>query len=212
MEALGELCDARRRCNVSPKPSSRKESRLTTFRHGGPCGLRIEMRSAERGINPAFLVELRTACLIGTGLEGGGCSKTFRSGLPQPHSSIYLIPLWLAILKRPSRVPGAACRAGTRATPPKKWGVMRSRKAMRLCSALFARMTGRYRPHLSLREGLEQPPFPSRFIVSDRFSPSRVRFAASRPGRLRADPKDALLTRGKGGGRAVGRKGGLPSA
>ena len=36
-------------------------------------------------------------------------------------------------------------------------------------------------------------------ILSDRSSPSRVRFAASRPGRLRADPKDALLTRGKGG-------------
>ena len=60
-------------------------------------------------------------------------------------------------------------------------------------------MTGRYRPHLSLREGLEQPPFPSRLIVPDRSSPSRVRFAASRPGLLRADPKDALLTRGKGG-------------
>ena len=68
---------------------------------------------------------------------------------------------------------------------------------------------GRSRPHLSLREGLEKPPFPSRFIVSDRSSPSRVRFAASRPGRLRADPKDALLTRGKGGGRAVGREGEL---
>ena len=47
--------------------------------------------------------------------------------------------------------------------------------------------------------GLRNPPFPSRFIVSDRSSPSRVRFAASRPGWLRADPKDALLTRGKGG-------------
>ena len=45
----------------------------------------------------------------------------------------------------------------------------------------------------------ELVPFPSRFIVPDRSSPSRVRFAASRPGRLRADPKDALLTRGKGG-------------
>ena len=66
---------------------------------------------------------------------------------------------------------------------------------------------GRSRPHLSLREGLEKPPFPSRFIVSDRSSPSRVRFAASRPGRLRADPKDALLTRGKGGIWAVGREG-----
>ena len=35
--------------------------------------------------------------------------------------------------------------------------------------------------------------------MSDRSSPSRVRFAASRPGRLRADPKNALLTRGKEG-------------
>ena len=87
----------------------------------------------------------------------------------------------------------------TIATPPKKWGVMRSRKEMRFGIPLFDRMTGRYRPHLSLREGLEKPPFPSRFIVSDRSSPSRVRCAASRPGRLRADPKDALLTRGKGG-------------
>ena len=33
-----------------------------------------------------------------------------------------------------------------------------------------------------------RPPFPSRFIVSDRSSPSRVRFAASRPGLLRAVP------------------------
>ena len=132
----------------------------------------------------------------------------FRSSLPQPHSSIYLIPLWLSILKRPSRVPGAACRAGTIATPPQKRGGMRSQKEVRCGIPLFARMTGRYRPHLSLREGLEQPPFPSRFIVSDRSSPSRVRFAASRPGRLRADPKDALLTRGKGGaGRGVRRAG-----
>ena len=35
--------------------------------------------------------------------------------------------------------------------------------------------------------------------MSNRSSPSRVRFAASRPGRLRADPKNALLTRGKEG-------------
>ena len=46
----------------------------------------------------------------------------FRSGLPQPHSYIYLISLWLAILKRPSRVPGAACRSGTIAPPPKAGG------------------------------------------------------------------------------------------
>ena len=47
---------------------------------------------------------------------------------------------------------------------------------------------------------LRNPPSPSRFIVSDRSSPSRVRFAASRPGRLRTDPKDALAYEGKGGG------------
>ena len=47
---------------------------------------------------------------------------------------------------------------GTIATPPPKWGVMRSQKEV-LCGTLFsALMTGRYRPHLSLREGSEQPP------------------------------------------------------
>ena len=43
------------------------------------------------------------------------------------------------------------------------------------------------------------PSFPSPRMIPDRSSPSRVRFAASRPGRLRADPKDALFTREKGG-------------
>ena len=79
-----------------------------------------------------------------------------------------------------------------------------------------APLRGRSRPHLSLRERtpgggisgracraererLRKPPFPSRLIVPNWSSPSRVRFAASRPGLLRADPKDALLTRGKGG-------------
>ena len=100
---------------------------------------------------------------------------------------------------------------------------MRSRKAMRLCSALFDRMTGRSRPHLSLREGSEQPPgggakslaspipstvappFPSPWMIPDRSSPSRVRCAASRPGLLRADPKGWwLFMRGKGGGAGLG--------
>ena len=84
----------------------------------------------------------------------------FRSGLPQPHSSIYLIPLWLAILKRPSRVPGAACRSGTIATPPKSGGACGPKKRCAVAHPFSALMTGRYRPHLSLREGLEQPPFP----------------------------------------------------
>ena len=55
---------------------------------------------------------------------------------------------------------------------------------------------------------LRNPPFPSRFIVSDRPSPSRVRLAASRPGLLRADPRGDAVHEGKGGVRAVwtGRK------
>ena len=95
------------------------------------------MRSDERGSKSVgFHVTGDRWCHV-TASEGG-CDMGFRSGLPQPHSSIYLISLWLSILKRPSRVPGAACRAGT----------------------IAALMTGRYRPHLSLREGLEQTPFP----------------------------------------------------
>ena len=84
----------------------------------------------------------------------------FRSGLPQPHSSIYLIPLLLAILKRPFRVPGAACRSGTIATPPKSGGACGPKKRCAVAHPFSALMTGRYRPHLSLREGLEHPPFP----------------------------------------------------
>ena len=37
---------------------------------------------------------------------------------------------------------------------------MRSQKAGSCNMPLFDLMTGRSRPHLSLREGLEQPPFP----------------------------------------------------
>ena len=84
----------------------------------------------------------------------------FRSGLPQPNSSIYLIPLWLDTLKRPSRVPGTACRSGTIATPPKSGGACGPKKRCAVAHPFSALMTGRYRPHLSLREGLEQPPFP----------------------------------------------------
>ena len=82
----------------------------------------------------------------------------FRSGLPQPNSSIYLIPLWLDTLKRPSRVPGAACRSGTIAPPPKRGGACGPKKRCAVAHPFSALMTGRSRPHLSLREGLEQPP------------------------------------------------------
>ena len=50
----------------------------------------------------------------------------FRLGLPQPHSSKCLIPLWLSPLKRPSRF-GRGRKAGDVSDPPKNRGVMRSR-------------------------------------------------------------------------------------
>ena len=39
--------------------------------------------------------------------------------------------------------------------PPQKWGVMRSQKEVRWGIPLFDHMTGRSRPHLSLREGFK---------------------------------------------------------
>ena len=89
------------------------------------------------------------------------------------------------------------------------WGVMRSQKEV-LCGTLFsARLTGRSRPHLSLREGLEQTPFPlalhcvgSVLAVKG----SLRRFAPwTAPGRS----ERRAAYEGKGGERAVGREGEL---
>ena len=155
------------------------------------------MGSAERGGKSAvFLCRPDRTTMPRSQRGGYGMAKS--SNAAKPLSSICLNRLWLAVLKRPSRC-GRGRKAEDGSDPPQNRGVMRSLTdgicGMPLCGTPW----GRSRPHLSLREGLEKPPFPSRFIVSDRSSPSRVRFAASRPGRLRADPKDALLTRGKGG-------------
>ena len=92
-----------------------------------------------------------------TGLRGG-CDTIPAQDMAHQRPSMCLIPLWLATFKRPLRF-GRGRKAGTRAPPP-KWGVMRSQKEVLCGTPLFGRMTGRFRPHLSLREGLEQPPFP----------------------------------------------------
>ena len=57
--------------NVSPKSRSRKESRLTTIRHGGPCGLRSEMRLAEREGKSAVLLSQKTAWFLPRAQRGG---------------------------------------------------------------------------------------------------------------------------------------------
>ena len=51
-------------------------------------------------------------------------------------------------------------KAVTRGAPPQNGGGMRPRKEVRCGTPLSGLMTDRSRPHLSLREGLEQPPFP----------------------------------------------------
>ena len=82
---------------------------------------------------------------------------------------------------------------------------MRSQKEVRCGIPLFARMTGRYRPHLSLREGLEQAPFPlalHRVGSVLAVKGSLRRFAPwTAPGRS----ERRAAYEGKGGGRAVGR-------
>ena len=70
-----------------------------------------------------------------------------------PLSSICLIPLWLAVSKRPSRC-GRGRKAGDVSDPPQNRGVMRSLIAVACGIPLLGPMTGRSRPHLSLREGL----------------------------------------------------------
>ena len=80
--------------------------------------------------------------------------------------------------------------------PPKNRGVMRTRIDGIWGMPLSGPMTGRSRPHLSLREGSETPLSPR--ASSCRIGPRRQGFA-SRPGLLRADPKGWLFMRGKGG-------------
>ena len=126
-----------------------------------------------------------------------------------PLSFMSLIPLLLSPVNRPATLRTREIEKDE-SDPPQNRGVMRPFVEAR-CGVPSTR------PHgvalviiYPCGKARNSPPFPSRFIVSDRSSPSRVRFAASRPGRLRADPKDALLTRGKGG-RAVGRGGRVAS-
>ena len=177
-----------------------------TIRRIGQPGLRTRMRLADRGINPAFLVELRTACFNGTGLEGG----VFQDFSLRSTTAVFVYLTHSPVASQFENAllrPRGRMRGRTRATPPPKWGVMRSRKAMRLCSALSDRMTGRSRPHLSLREGLEKPPFPlalHRVGSVLAVKGSLRRFAPwTAPGRS----ERRAAYEGKGGGRAVGCEG-----
>ena len=82
----------------------------TIVAFGETSGLQTRMRSDERPGNLAdFDVTLAAKCPEHA--QRGGYMG-FGLCLPQPHSSICLIPLWLATLKRPSRF-GRGRKAGT---------------------------------------------------------------------------------------------------
>ena len=94
---------------------------MTTFRHGGPCGLRIEMRSAERDGKAMFFMPRKATGMMAQGYGGGvwhGFSLRCTTAVfvYLTHSPV-IIQFENALLR-----PRAACRAGTRATPPKTGG------------------------------------------------------------------------------------------
>ena len=89
---------------------------MTTIRHGGPCGLRTRMRSAEREGKSANFVVPKDRMILAPGLEGGvGQNFVSRYG----EAAFPYVPY--SAVNRPPRF-GRGRKAGTRATPPKKAG------------------------------------------------------------------------------------------
>ena len=79
------------------------------------------MRSAERAKNPAFLVELKAAGFHGTRLEGG----VFQDFSLRCTTAVFVYLTHSPVASQFENAllrPRAACRAGTRATPPKTGG------------------------------------------------------------------------------------------
>ena len=106
--------------SAARKPRSRKESRLTTIRHGGPPALRIGMRSAERGSKSVVFIATGGRWYHATRSEGG-CGRIPTQDGAKPLSFISLIPLWLSPLNRPA-MSHEKKKAVTRAPPPKVGG------------------------------------------------------------------------------------------
>ena len=156
--------------------------------------------------------------------EGGGVAgfrlKIWRSRFP-----LYcLIPLWLSPVNRPAMSHEKKKSCAESAPPPKPGGhadtdsatvwhtSIRPHDGSLSASFIPAGRLGNSPPEGApkaplLQSLLQSPPFPSRFIVSDRSSPSRVRFAASRPGTApgRSERRAAYEGKGGGAGRGVRR-------
>ena len=103
--------------NAAPKPRSRKESRLTTIRHGGPCGLQTPMRLVERDL---CLLATRTAS------DGMGFSifHKFCAADTRPDSNICI-----KALEHPRRSRTHLCRQSADSIP----GDQRSQNRVCLC-------------------------------------------------------------------------------
>ena len=140
-------------------------------------------------------------------VQRGGYGTIRTRNAAKPLSSISLIPLWLSPVNRPSRFRRER-KAGTRATPPKSGGACDPDSGTERRTSIPVPW-GRSRPHLSLREGSEKPPFSlalHRVGSVLAVKGSLRRFAPwTAPGRS----ERRAAYEGKGGVRAVGREGEL---
>ena len=159
-----------------------------------------------------------------------GCGIKKRGGVAAPHSLNSFV--FCGLLRLFGFQNDDPKKFGETIATPLKGGFLPAPIAALSGTPLSRPPGGRYRRYLSLREGSEktprsggasrfaasllsplnslksrggqESPFPSPWMIPDRSSSSRVRFAASRPGLLRADPKGWLFMREKGGlGRAA---------
>ena len=135
------------------------------------------MRSAERDGKSADFLCHRGSLVSCHSLRGGvwhdfSLRSTTAAFVHLPHSAV-VSQFEKAIMRPKGRM-----MARTRATPPpkKKWGVMRTRIDGICGMPLSGPMTGRSRPHLSLREGSETPLSPRALLC--RIGPRRQGFAA----------------------------------
>ena len=149
-----------------------------------------------------------TACFSVQG-QRGGCTGKKRGGVPAPHSLKSFVFRGLSLLIGFPRA-DTEKSGETIATPPET-GVPTGpdsgteyRASIRpqgvAIVGIYPCGKARSNPPEGGADGKGAVSlFPSPWMIPDRSSPSRVRFAASRPGLLRADPKGWLFMREKGG-------------
>ena len=129
-----------------------------------PCGLRIEMRSAERGSKSVGFHVTGTAVSCNS-LRGGGVPWVFA----QVYHSRIRLSTHSAVVSHFEKAlprPRAACRSGTIATPPKAGGACGPKKRCAVAHPFSALMTGSLSSSFIPAGRLGTDPFPSRFIVS----------------------------------------------